>query len=210
MMKPILSRSTLAAVLLLPSLPVLAAAQASAPPPFYVGGSLTADASDWDDFVRDNNPSNAVDDTPEGGIGGQIYAGYSFAPYFSGRVGYRVYGNQSVDMLVVTPPSTISRRGTSLDVSGFFVEADALYPLTPTVSLGATLGWLDWDADANVGGGTVSSSDSDFYWGLRGRVFLTDAPVSLDAFAQHLRLKDSDVQGNINLYTFGVGANYHF
>lgn len=210
MMKPILFSSAAVAALLLPALPVLAAEAPAAQHPFYVGGSLTADASDWDDFVRDRNPSNAVDDNPEGGVGGQVFAGYSFGSYLSGRVGYRIYGNQSVDMLVVTPPSTISRRGTSLDVSGFFVEADALYPLTPSLSLGLTLGWLDWDADVNSGSGKVSSSDSDVYWGVRGRVFPSDLPLSLDAFVQQLRLKDSDVQGNINLYTFGVGANYHF
>jgi hypothetical protein len=209
MMKPILSGAAALAALMLPALPALAE-QTAAQHPFYVGGSLTADASDWDDFVKDKNPSNAVDKNAEGGVGGQVYAGYSFASYFSGRVGYRIYGNQSVDMLVITPPSTISRRGTSLDVSGFFVEADALYPLTPNLSLGATLGWLDWDADVNSGSGKVSSSDSDFYWGLRGRFYPGDVPLSLDAFVQQLRLKDSDVQGNINLYTFGVGANYHF
>lgn len=204
-----LARALAAAVLLVLAWPVLAA-DAAVQGPFYIGGSLTVEASDWDEFVKDRNPASAVDDDSEGGVGGQVYAGYSFGSYVSGRVGYRMYGEQTVDMLTVTAPSTISRRETSLELSGLFVEADLLYPVNEYLSLGATLGWLDWDADIDAGSGKVSSSDSDFYWGLRGRAFPTGLPLSLDAFFQQLRIKDDHSTGDVNLYTFGVGANYHF
>jgi len=164
---------------------------------FMAGIAGSIDVSDYDDDFPD------ADLLP--GLGIQLYAGLSPAEWFSIKAGWRTYGLQTVEG---------SGYEAELDVTGTFVEADLLAPITDQFLLGVTAGRTDWDLDESIdigfAGFSGDVSGADTYYGAKLRVIPPQGGMSVDMFVTQISLSDNELTRDIDFLSIGAGINLHF
>lgn len=165
------------------------AADAGAP---YIGGALSLDGSNWDELAEDNL-GGATTDTPLG-VGLDIYGGMQLNAIFGARLGYRVLGEQTVEVITAgsSPEATVN-------AGGLYVAADALFPLSDQLAIGGILGLYKWDADVEVQGLPDSSEDgTDAFFGLVGRLTPADASFHFDVSYTLYKLDSNDINDSLD------------
>ena len=172
---------------------------------FFFGGGLSADGSDFDQFVEDNAPVATTNFT--GGLGAEVYAGAQLNQYVDVRLGYKKFGQQSADIVSVGPDPQVTA-----DLRGLYLAADALYPLTDKVGAGLTLGYLGWHSNVDYDGSKSSDSGNSGMIGLMARLTPADANYSFDLSWQAVKIKpgDSTVSGDVTFATLAAALTVKF
>jgi hypothetical protein len=172
----------------------------------FVGGGLSLDGSNWEDFLED---SGAAIDESTGGLGVNAHVGVQAASFASIRAGYRFYGEQSADVFV---PGTFFNTTTNatLDVRGTFIAADLLVPINNLVGIGGTAGIVNWKADFDVGAVEGSDSGTDPFFGALVRLTPSTENFSFDFYVQSFTVDTSDFNDDITFTSAGAAINVHF
>ena len=164
---------------------------------FMAGVGASIDVSDYDDEF----PNAEL--LP--GLGVQVYAGLAPTKWFSIKAGWRSWGLQTVDG---------SGYEAELDVTGTFVEADLLAPISEQFLLGVTAGTTRWDLeesfDVGFAGFGADVSGSDTYYGAKMRVLPPQGGISVDLFVTKLTLSDNELVRDVDFTSVGAGINLHF
>ncbi|MCH2557767.1 MAG: porin family protein [Alcanivorax sp.] len=182
--------------------PLAAQAESS----FLVGGAIARDQSNADDFFEDA-VSGVVDaDSPDAEMGGDVYVGLAASEIFTFRFGYRKFGDAEADVL-----GGIGEFEVEAD--GFYVAADAMFPLTPSFYLGGTLGIQNADITFRVRGpgGSDSMDDDarDFFYGLRAAWLLSEQAGVTASYSRYAFEAD-DVSEDLEYDSLAVGLEYRF
>lgn len=174
---------------------------------FLAGAALSLDGSNLEDFIE-APLTGANADYQGGGIGADINAGLVLGQYVQLRLGHRTFGDQEADIF---NGSTLTGKA-ELEASGHYFAADLMAPVMDQVSLGVTLGSLQWHGELTVrgGGGAGSSreSGSDLFAGLRGLVRLNDR-FWITAFATRYELDTGDEE-DLEYGILGAGLQARF
>lgn len=174
---------------------------------FLVGAALSLDGSNLEDFIE-APLTGANADYQGGGIGAEINAGLALGRYVQLRLGHRTFGDQEADIF---SGSTLTGKA-ELEASGNYFAADLMAPVTDQVSVGVTLGSLEWHGELDVrdSGGVSSSreSGSDLFAGLRGLVKLNER-LWLSAFATRYDLDTGDEE-DLEYGLVGAGLQARF
>jgi hypothetical protein len=163
---------------------------------FMVGMGLSADFSNYDDAFPGGDLSR------DDGI--RAYAGLVPAEWFRLRAGLRTWGEQTVD-----------GRGyeASLYVTGRFIDADLLAPVSERFLLGVTVGTTHWDAEQSLDIGVTTLTDlsgSDPYYGARMRISPPGERLSMELFVTRLTLRASALRRDVDITSLGVDLNVRF
>lgn len=182
--------------------PLAAQAESS----FLVGGAIARDQSNADDFFEDA-VSGVVDaDSPDAEMGGDVYVGLAASEIFTFRFGYRKFGDGEADI-----QGGIGKFEVEAD--GFYVAADAMFPLTPSFYLGGTLGIQNADITFRVRGpgGSDSMDDDarDFFYGLRAAWLLSEQAGVTASYSRYAFEAD-DVSEDLEYDSLAVGLEYRF
>ncbi|MBM7334550.1 MAG: outer membrane beta-barrel protein [Alcanivorax sp.] len=173
---------------------------------FLVGASVARDQSNADDFFEDavNNVADA--DSADAEMGGDVYVGLAANEIFTFRFGYRKFGDAEADVL-----GGIGKFEVETD--GFYVAADAMFPLTPSFYVGGTLGIQDADITFRVRGpgGSDSMDDDarDFFYGLRAAWLLSEQAGVTASYSRYAFEAD-DVSEDLEYDSLAVGLEYRF
>ncbi|MCU5787901.1 porin family protein [Alloalcanivorax marinus] len=173
---------------------------------FLIGASVARDQSNADDFFEDavNNVADA--DSADADMGGDVYVGLAANEIFTFRFGYRKFGDAEADVL-----GGIGKFEVETD--GFYVAADAMFPLTPSFYVGGTLGIQDADITFRVRGpgGSDSMDDDarDFFYGLRAAWLLSEQAGVTASYSRYAFEAD-DVSEDLEYDSLAVGLEYRF
>lgn len=173
---------------------------------FLIGASVARDQSNADDFFEDavNNVADA--DSADAEMGGDVYVGLAANEIFTFRFGYRKFGDAEADVL-----GGIGKFEVETD--GFYVAADAMFPLTPSFYVGGTLGIQDADITFRVRGpgGSDSMDDDarDFFYGLRAAWLLSEQAGVTASYSRYAFEAD-DVSEDLEYDSLAVGLEYRF
>ena len=177
-----------------------------------VGGNVSRDQSNLGELInRDPTvaASGAYLDSTDTGTGGNLYVGLRFNPYMTLRAGYRRFGDYNSD--ITSGGVTVGR--VSLEADGAYFAFDGMMPLNDQLSIGATLGFQNWNGDYKVYGGGVSSTQSDkghhAFYGVRAAWKLSET-ASLVASYDYYSFDVTDQSKNLEYNTVALGLEFAF
>ena len=189
------------------SLTIMPLAAQAADSGFMVGASVTRDQSNADDFLESVVRSGAVRiSSPDAEMGGDVYVGVAANEIFSFRFGYRKFGDAEADI-----QGGIGKFEVEAD--GFYVAADAMFPVTPSFLLGGTLGVQSVDTTFRLKGPGVSESMDDdardFFYGLRAAWLLSEQ-AGVTASYNRYSFEADDIGEDLEYDSLAVGLEYRF
>ncbi|HCE40463.1 outer membrane beta-barrel protein [Alloalcanivorax sp. C16-2] len=192
-----------AAVSSLTILPLAAQADSG----FLVGAAVTRDQSNADDFLDDAVGGTSVRiSSPDAEMGGDVYVGLAANEMFTFRFGYRKFGDAEADI-----EGGIGKFEVEAD--GFYVAADAMFPVTPSFLVGGTLGIQNADITFRLRGpgGSDSMDDDarDFFYGVRAAWLLSEQAGVTASYSRYAFEAD-DVSEDLEYDSLAVGLEYRF
>ena len=151
----------IAAVALLVMSGLIAAPEASARGPFYIGGSVGRSDIENDIAIPGLITSGTVDG---GDTGFKIFGGYEFNPYLAVEIALVNLGKAHYSGM----HGSTTVAGGQVRVYGFNASAVGILPVNPSFSLFGKIGGFVWEAKQSdtTGRYPVYASSADFFFGL--------------------------------------------
>lgn len=177
-----------------------------------VGGNVSRDQSNLGELIN-RDPAVAATgahlDGTDTGTGVNVYVGMRFNPYMTVRAGYRRFGDYNSD---ITAGGLIVGH-VKMEADGPYFAFDGTLPLNDRFSIGATLGFQNWNGDYKVYGGGVSSSQSDkghhAFYGVRAAWKINET-ASLVASYDYYTFDVTDQSKNLDYNTVALGLEFAF